>query len=123
MFEYDFTQTINTQQLIDEINTAGLPAATSISTTSNNVQIFYNTVLTTDQQNTLSNVVLNHVANPNYIPIATQVQITKLIGYLNNSNTTISNTARAVIITNIAPGLSQSLLTTINNQICTIVGS
>lgn len=72
-----------------------------------------------DQLNTLTTV----VANPNYVPLAMQVQINMLIGYLNNSNATIANTARAVIINNIAPGLPTALLQTINAQIAAKVGS
>jgi len=121
--EYDFVQTVNTQQLVDEINTAGLPAADYINTSGNCVSIFYVNPLTTDQQSTLTTVVANHVANPNYIPLATQAQINTLVAYLNNSNPTIVNTTRAVIVSNIAPNLPIGTITAINAQIKAIVGS
>jgi hypothetical protein len=121
--EYDFTQTIYTPQLLDEINTAGLPAPDYITTQGVNVQIFYVSPLTQDQVSTLTTVVANHVANPNYVTLAVQSDINILIGYLNNSNTTIANTARAVILQNMAPRLPDSLIQTINAQIKSITGS
>lgn len=121
--EYDFTQTINNPQLLDEINTAGLPAPDYIMTNGLAVQIFYVSALTSDQQTILTNVLTNHVANPAYIPLAQQAQIAILISYLNNSNINISNTARSVIIKNLASNLPLTTLTTINSQIFTIVGS
>lgn len=121
--EYDFTQNINSQQLIDEITTAGLPAPDYINTVGTAVSIFYVSALTSGQQTTLSTVVSNHVANPNYVTLIVQAQVNTLIGYLNNSNTAIANTARATIISNIAPNLPLGTLITINAQIAAIVGS
>lgn len=120
--EYDFTQTINNIQLLDEINTAGLPAPDYINSNGTAVAIFYATALTSSQSSTLATVVANHVANPNYIPLATQAQVTTLINYLNNSNTSVSNTARACIVQALAPHLSVTLLTAINTQINSITG-
>lgn len=121
--EYDFIQTINSSQLIDEITIAGLPAPDSILTNDSSVQIFYVLALTTDQQTALITVVTNHVADPNYVTVANQAQITKLLGYLNNSNSTIANTARAVIVSNLAPHLPPAVLANINSAIYSIVGS
>lgn len=121
--EYDFIQTINNPQLLDEINTAGLPAPDYIMTNGTAVQLFYVNQLTADQQNTLSTIVANHVANSAYITIANQTQINTLIAYLNNSNTTIANTARAVILQNIASHLPLATLMMINSQINSVVGS
>lgn len=120
--EYDFIQLININQLLDEINTVGIAAPISICTSGNSVQIFYTNVLSTNDANTLNTVVANHVANPSYIPLATQTQVTTLLSYLNNSNTIIANTARAVIVSNLAPNLPIGLMTNINNQILAIVG-
>lgn len=120
--EYDFTQTINPPQLLDEINTAGLPAPDYITTSGTCVQIFYVPALITSQETTLATVVANHVANPSYVTLAVQSQISTLIAYLNNTNVTISNTARAVIIKNIASNLPLATLTTINSQIYAILG-
>lgn len=120
--EYDFTQTINTNQLLDEINTAGILVPDYITTDSTFVQIFYINPLTSDQQNILSTVVTNHVANPNYITLAVQIQITTLTNYLTNSNPTIQNTARAAILQNIAPNLPIQTLININTQIHNITG-
>lgn len=121
--EYDFTQTINTQQLLDEINTSGIPCPDYIYTSGTSVQIFYITPLTSGQLSTLTTVIANHVANPSYITVALQVQINKLVAYLNSSNATTANTARAIMVLNLAPKLPIGLLTTINAQILAIVGS
>lgn len=120
--EYDFTQTVNPTQLIDEINTAGLPSTDYILTSGNCVQIFYTIALTSDQLSTLTTVVTNHVANVNYVTIAVQTQVTILSGYLTNSNAFVANAARAAIVANIAPHLPLVTLTTINSQIKTQVG-
>lgn len=115
--EYDFVQTINSTQLLDEINTAGLPAPDYITTADTAVQIFYTSDLTPDQQTTLTNVVTNHVADPSYIPLSVQADINTLIAYLNNANTTIANAARAVMIVNIAPRMPDGMIASINAQI------
>lgn len=122
-FEYDFTQTINDNQLLDEISSAGLPTPDSINTADTNVQILYSTELSGDQQITLSNVVANHVANPNYLTLSLQAQINTLTGYLNSSNPTVQSIARVAIVSNIAPGLPAGLLTKINAQIAAAIGS
>lgn len=120
--EYDFIQTINSTQLIDEINISGLPTPDYITTTGTCVQVFYANSLTNDQQTTLSTVVTNHIANPNYMTLVQQIQVNTLIAYLNNTNTTISNTARSVIIKNLAVNIPLATLTVINSQIYAIVG-
>lgn len=122
MNEYDFTQSIYTPQLLDEITTAGLPAPLSVETTGTSVQIFYTNPLTDDQQATLSKAVANHVANPYYVTLATQQAVSTLVGYLNNPNVQISNTARAVIVANMASRMPQTMLTTINAQIAAALG-
>lgn len=120
--EYDFIQTINATQLLDEMTTAGLPIPDYINTAGTSVAIFYVSPLTSGQQATLTTVVSMHAANPNYITLAQQAQINTLIAYLNNTNTTISNTARAVMIQNLAFHLPPGLITTVNAQIQAIVG-
>lgn len=120
--EYDFVQTINTPQLIDEITTASLNLPDNVFTAGTCVQIIYNSTLTSDQVNTLTNVVTNHVANSAYITIENQTNITKLIGYLNNANPTIANTARAIIVANLAPRMQDGMVSAINAQIAAIVG-
>lgn len=122
MTEYDFTQTIYTPQLLDEMNTAGLPAPSDIETDGTAVQIFYSDALTDDQQATLAAVVANHVANPAYVTLTVQASIATLTGYLNNANATIANTARAVMIANLAPRMPPDLLTTINSAIAAKLG-
>lgn len=117
MNEYDFKQTIYTPQLLDEIATAGLPAPDAVNTNDTAIAILYTDALTDDQQTTLAAVIANHVANPNYVPLALQTQINTLTGYLNNANPAISSTARAVMITNLAARLPLALLVTINAQI------
>lgn len=121
--EYDFTQTVFTPQLLDEIATAGLPTPDRIDTTGTAVQVFYSTPLTNDQTTTLSSVVGDHVANTNYVTVLAQGDINRLVAYLNNSNSTIANTARAVMVNNLAPRLPDGLIQTINSQIQAIVGS
>jgi hypothetical protein len=120
--EYDFTQTINTPQLQDEINTAGLPAPDYITTVTTAVSIFYAVPLTSDQQSTLTTVVANHVANPNYVPLATQSQINQLTSYLNNSTASVQQEARTQIIAAIAPNMPVALLIQINAAIKSVVG-
>lgn len=115
--EYDFTQTINTLQLEDEINTAGLPIPGAINTVGTAVSILYQASLTAPQQATLSTVVANHIANSNYVPLATQAAITTLLGYLNSSTLSTANLARAMIVATLAPGLPMGTLTKINSQI------
>lgn len=122
MNEYDFLQIINPSQLLDEINTASLPNPNYISTNGTQVQIFYTSSLTTDQQTSLTNIVNNHIANFGYITLYVQNQINTLVGYLNNPNMTIANTARAIMVANIAPRLPIDLLTTINTQIHSTTG-
>lgn len=122
--EYDFSQLVNTPQLIDEVSTAGLPAFTYMTTDGTSCSIFYATPLTTDQQTTLTTVVANHIANFSYITLAVQTQINTLVSYLNNSNTAVANLARATIVQNLAKGLPLNILTTINTQIAhTLSGS
>lgn len=120
--EYDFTQTVNTPQLLDEISTSGLPTPEYVLTSGTSVQIFYASTLTDVQVSTLNTVVTNHAANPNYVTIAVQTQVNTLVAYLMNSNATVAGTARATIVTNIAPHLPLSTLTTINTQIKAQVG-
>lgn len=122
MNEYDFTQTINTTQLLDEIAAAGLAAPTAIETVGTSVQVFFASPLSSPDQSTLASVLAAHVANSAYVPLATQAAISTLIAYLNNSNVTIANTARAVMITSLAPKLPQALITQINATIKAQVG-
>lgn len=122
MNEYDFIQTINTPQLQDEIVAAGLSIPDSINTADVSVQIFYSKPLTDDQLATLTTVVLAHIADPNYVPLVLQNAINILTGYLNNPSPQIANTAKAVMIANIAPRLPCALIVLINAQIKQITG-
>lgn len=119
--EYDFIQLVNSSQLLDEINTAGLPTPTYINTQGTSVAIFYSTPLTDNQLSILTTVVTNHVANFAYVTLAAQAQIATIIGYLNNSNVSVANTARAVIIATMAPQIPLATLTAINSQIATLL--
>ena len=121
--EYDFIQTINSTQLLDEINTAGIAAPDYINTDGTAVSIFYVNALDAADEETLSTVVANHVANPNYITLSLQADINTLVAYLNNSNATIANAARAVIVANMAQRLPQSLIESINAQIHATTGA
>jgi hypothetical protein len=121
--EYDFTQTINTPQLLDEINSSGIAAPDYINTDGTAVSIFYVSPLDAADLQTLTTVVANHVANPNYITIQQQSDISTLIGYLNNSNPATANTARAIIVSNMAQRLPDTLIQTINAQIAAALGS
>lgn len=120
--EYDFTQTINTSQLLDEISTAGLASPSYVLTEGTTVQIFYQRALSDDDVSVLNDAVSNHIANPVYVTLALQAQIAMLMSYLNNANPAIANTARAVIVGNLAPKLPPALLTAINAQIATLLG-
>lgn len=121
--EYDFTQTINTPQLQDEIATAGLAAPDYIDSDGTDVQIFYVSPLSSDDQTTLTGVVAAHVANPAYVPLALQTQITTLQNYLNSANPTIANAARAAIISFIAPHMGIGMLTSINAAVHAATGA
>lgn len=123
MNEYDFTHIINTPQLLDEIAIAGLPSPSTVDSAGTAVQIFYASPLTSDQQSSLSTVVANHMANPAYVTLSVQADISTLTGYLNNSNPTIANAARAVMLANIAPRLPDGLIATINAQIHAATGA
>lgn len=114
MNEYAFEKAIITDQLIDEMNTAGLPVANLIETVGTSVKISYVDRLSEDQMNTLNAVMDAHAANSSYVKISDQSEINKLIGYLNSPNTTVSNTARAVMILNLAPRLQPDLIAKIN---------
>lgn len=117
MAEYDFTHTINTAQLLDEIAVASLPMPGRIDTVTDAVQIFYENALDAGQESSLTSVVSAHLANPFYVSPAAQAQIDTLLSYLNNPNMAIANTARAAIVANIAPRLAPGLVTLINAQI------
>lgn len=120
--EYDFTQTVNTPQLLDEIATAGLTAPDYVLTDGTAVQIFYATALSSGDQTTLSTVVADHVANSSYVPAALQAQINTLTAYLNNANPSIANAARAAIVAALAPRMQLPLITAINAAIHTATG-
>lgn len=122
MSEYDFMHVIYTPQLLDEIHTAGLIAPNHIDTDGCNVQVFYDSPLSDPDSATLTSVISAHVANPSYILLSTQAQIAILVGYLNNANATIANTARAVIVANLASRLPPDLMVTINSQIAYKLG-
>lgn len=121
--EYDFNQTINSVQMLDEISTAGLSAPDYILTDGTIVQIFYVTPLTSDQQNTLQTVVANHVANPKYVTLAVQTQVATLVAYLNNTNTAISNAARSAIVATLASNMPLAQISAINRMISNSIGS
>lgn len=120
--EYDFVQNVNPTQLLDEIATSGIAVPDYINTEGTSVQIFYVAALSDQDAATLSTVVSAHVANPSYIPTAIQTQINLLTSYLNSPNPTIANTARAIVVANLAPRLPCSLMTSINAQIATKLG-
>lgn len=122
MTEYDYIQTVNTSQIKDEMVTAGLPLPSDIQINDVTVSIFYPSDLSEGQKNTLDSVVANHVANSSYVTLAVKAQIAQLVGYLNNASPTVANTARAVMVANIAPKLPPNLVYTINLQIAGIVG-
>lgn len=118
--EYDFTQVVNTMQLMDEVSTASLPSPDYILTSGVAVQIFYTFSLTDSQAATLSTVVASHIANPAYITLAIQAQVLALVTYLNNPATV--NITRAVILANLASNLPLATLTKINAQIAAATG-
>lgn len=124
MAEYDFieSQKINIPQLKDELTTAGLPLPSDIQINDVNVQVFYDSDLSAEQQDTLSQALINHVANPTYVTIAVQADINKLISYLNNADPTVASKARATMVLNLAPRLPDGLVVTINAQIAALVG-
>lgn len=124
MAEYDFieSQKINIPQLKDELTTAGLPLPSDIQINDVNVQVFYDSDLSAEQQGTLSQALINHVANPTYVTIAVQADINKLISYLNNADPTVASKARATMVLNLAPRLPDGLVVTINAQIAALVG-
>lgn len=121
--EYAFAKAVSTSQLLSEIAGAGLPAPARVDTLESVVTIFYDDALSGGQEATLGTVVSNHVIDPNFGQTSTQQNIDKLLGYLNNVNPSIANTARAVILRNLAPNLPPGLMSTINAQIQAIVGS
>lgn len=120
--EYDYTQDINSIQLVDEIFTAGITAPDYILTDGTAVQLFYASELSDDNKAILDVVVAVHVANPNYITLAQTAAIAKLIAYLNSANATVSNVARAAIITTMASKMPLTALTQINTTIKSQVG-
>lgn len=122
IYNYIKAEKINIDQLKDEISVVPLPIPTDVQIDDVNVQISYDSDLTVDQKINLDSVVGNHVANPSYVTIAAQAQVTTLLGYLNNANTTIANTARAVIVANLAPKLPVGLIASINSQIAIKLG-
>lgn len=113
---------VNTAQLTDEITTAGLPAPTEIDIDDVNLTIIFNPDITPDQQVTLGTVVANHVANPNYVTLATMADVANLTNYLNNADPNVVATARAVMIKMFAPRLPDGLIRTINAQIFQATG-
>lgn len=122
MSEYDFVHLIYTPQLLDEMSTAGLPAPAYVETDGCNVQVFYASPLDDDQSASLTSVISAHVANTSYVTLAVQAQASILVAYLNSANATVANTARAVIIANLASRLPYDLMVTINSQIAYKLG-
>lgn len=119
---YFFVHRINTDQLLDEISIAGLHAPTLIETVDTDVSIEFENELTETELQTLTSAVDSHVKNVSYVPKAQQTQIDQLIAYLNSANVTVANTARAVMIVNMAPRLPPDLLVTINASIAARLG-
>lgn len=121
---YSFIKTppVNIVQLQDEITTAGLPAVLSISIDDVNLTLEFSGELDSGQQVTLTNTVAIHTPTPGYVSLATQAQIATLTGYLNNPNPTIANTARAIVVSVLAPNLPPNILTTINARIVVALG-
>lgn len=120
---YIFTiAAVNLDQIADEIATAGLPAAQGYEIEGFNLMITYAAALSDSQASSLTSVVSRSVANPAYVTLATQAQIATLIGYLNNTDTTVANTARAVMIATIAPKLPPAVLIQINTAIAAKLG-
>lgn len=120
--EYDYTQSINSTQLMDEIFTAGIVCPAYILTSGTDVQLFYTNPLSDADKATLDAAVAAHVANPAYITLVQQAQVAKLIAYLNSVNPLVSNAARAAIITTMASKMPLAALTQINATIQSQVG-
>lgn len=120
--EYDYIHNINSIQLTDEIFTAGIPAADYILTSGTDVQIFYTNELSEDDKSILDTTVSAHVANQNYITLAVQAQVAKLISYLNSATPGVGNLARAAIITTMASKMPLAALMQINTTIQGQVG-
>lgn len=116
---YKYTKNINTQQFIDELNTVHFCMPEYMETVGDSVKLYYTEEITEEQLTSLSTIIDNHIAVENYITLANQSQINQLINYLNSVNPTVANTARAVMITNLAPRLPSDLLVTINAAIYT----
>lgn len=113
---------INTVQLTDEITTSGLPAPTMSDSEDVNLSLTFSVELDGGQQATLASVVSAHTPTLGYQSIAMRAAVVTLTGYLNNADPNVANTARAVMIANIAPNLPGTMLSTINSQIAARLG-
>lgn len=120
---YNFVQTVNTQQLNDEILTAGLTLPDYITTDGTAVGIYYVSDLNSVDQTTLSNVVANHIVNPNYVPLALQAQINTLTGYLNSTAPAVVSAARVAILAALGPHLPLATLCAINAAVHSQTGA
>lgn len=122
---YSFTKIppVDLTQLSDEITTAGLPTPNSYDVEDSALVISFDGALNSDQQVTLGSVVAAHTPLPGYVSLATQAAIATLTAYLNNSNNVIAATARAAVVSTLAPNLPPNLLATINAKIATALGS
>lgn len=108
---------LNTAQLTDELTTAGLPAPTFIDSEDSTLSLTFSGTLDSGQQTTLASVVAAHTPTPGYVTLATRAAIATLTAYVNNADPAIAGTARAVMISYIAPNLPPGLLITINAAI------
>lgn len=113
----NYEKIVNIPQLKDEIQLAGLPAPSDIQMNDVVVMIIFIDPLSEEQVLALDSVVSAHTPDPAYVTIAARAAVNTLLNYLNNPNMTIANTARAVIVTNLAPKLPDGLVLTINAQI------
>lgn len=123
---YEFVKQVNSDQLNRELNTFcaqmnaeedGDLSLLRIETVGDALTIWFNQVLSANAEPQLTALIDNYVLVSDYISPEDQDQIDTLVGYLNNANMTIANTARSVIVLNIAPNLGAALIASINAQI------
>lgn len=120
---YPYTKEVNSDELKLEILASSIATPFDhIDATGSDVSIVFQDALSDDDKTTLDGIVANHVNAPPPPDPSIQANINTLTAYLNNSNATIANTARAVMIANLAPKLPSGMIATINAQIAARLG-
>lgn len=118
---YDYVKAINSDQLLSEINVAGLVAPLRIDTEETAISIVFEDALSEADQLVLDGLITAHVpADADAAALATA--IATLTAYLNNVLPSKQAAARAQMIAAIGPRLPLDVLETVITNTRALVG-